>query len=441
MKDASWLKYIPINIRHKLNGKYSTQTIISNSIWYFSEKTIKLILGMFLGVAVARYLGPNQYGLWNYVIAYCSIFSAFATLGLDNVVIRDMVKMPSHQNVLLGTSFILRSISALTAFIAALTLIKLLSPSDELKFNLVAITAAGMLFQSIFVIDSFFQAKAIPKFTVISTTIAFLICSLVQAILLYQSASIFSFAIAAFSEIILASLFLVIAYKKNNQSMFFWKYNSLEAKRMFLDGLPILLSTAVIIFNMRIDQTLLGSMSGNKEVGYYSAAIKLSEVWYLIPVIVLQVIFPKLVEIYHQKNTYAYILISRLFKFALAVSIVGSIFVSLESKTIINIVFGTSYEKASSILSIHIFGGIIVFVGSVWSRWILIENQQKIFLYAHLVTTLVNVSLGVILIPILHAKGAAIAAVLSFYIGQVFGFFLYKPRFLFRMMFMNIKKD
>ena len=163
-------------------------------------------------------------------------------------------------------------------------------------------------------------------------------------------------------------------------------------------------------------------------------------VWYLIPGIVLQVIFPKLVEIYNQQKRYAYILISRLFKLALTISIVGAILVSLESKSIINIIFGTSYEKASSILSIHIFGGVIVFVGSVWSSWILIENQQKIFVYAHLVTTLVNISLGLLLIPKFHAEGAAIAAVVSFYSGQVVGFFLYKPRVIFSMIFMNIKK-
>ena len=53
-----------------------------NTSWLFFEHILRMTLGLFIGVWVARYLGPNQFGLFSYVQALVAMASIFATLTL-----------------------------------------------------------------------------------------------------------------------------------------------------------------------------------------------------------------------------------------------------------------------------------------------------------------------------------------------------------------------
>jgi len=51
-----------------------------------------MVTGLLVGIWVARYLGPVQFGVFNYAIAFASIFGTVAKLGLDGIVVRDLVR-------------------------------------------------------------------------------------------------------------------------------------------------------------------------------------------------------------------------------------------------------------------------------------------------------------------------------------------------------------
>src|SRR6187551_3052415 len=90
--------YIPIRFH-----KY-----FENVSWLIFEKGFTLIVGMVVGIYVARYLQPDSFGLLNYSISFVSIFSAFSTLGMDQIIVRELAKDPSNQRALLGTGFMLK---------------------------------------------------------------------------------------------------------------------------------------------------------------------------------------------------------------------------------------------------------------------------------------------------------------------------------------------
>lgn len=60
---------------------------------------------MFLGVWIARYLGPDNYGKLNYVIAYTALIGSFTNLGLDGVAVRELIKEKTHKEEIISTSF------------------------------------------------------------------------------------------------------------------------------------------------------------------------------------------------------------------------------------------------------------------------------------------------------------------------------------------------
>src|SRR5882757_6160351 len=81
---------------------------IENASWLIFEKGFSLFVGLVVAINVARYLKPESYGLLNYALSFVSIFSAFSTLGIDQIIVRDLARDTSKKDDLLGTGFIIK---------------------------------------------------------------------------------------------------------------------------------------------------------------------------------------------------------------------------------------------------------------------------------------------------------------------------------------------
>ncbi len=200
----------------KLKGRHNLQAILGNTGWLFVDKVFRLGLGLFISVWIARYLGPEQFGLWSYVIAFSALFGAFSTLGLDGIVVRELVKYPKRRNEILGSAFILKIIGGVATLLIALVAISFVRSGETLTLCLVGISATGFIFQSLNVIDFYFQAKVQSKYTVYAANGAFILMTLMKVVLLLIGAPLIAFAWAGLVEIILTAFFLVIAYQGNH---------------------------------------------------------------------------------------------------------------------------------------------------------------------------------------------------------------------------------
>ena len=94
--------------------------IFFNIFWAVTGKIVNMAGALFVGILVARYLGPSQYGLMNYVISYVTLFTVISNFGLYDIEIRELSKCPDNRNVILGTSFRLRLFFATLAFLMIL---------------------------------------------------------------------------------------------------------------------------------------------------------------------------------------------------------------------------------------------------------------------------------------------------------------------------------
>ena len=93
----------------------NTQKVFSNVAWALCGKIVNMLGTLLVGILVARYLGPEQYGLMNYVISYVSLFSVISTFGLDNIEIRELSKKTERRDYILGTCFRIRIVCATIA--------------------------------------------------------------------------------------------------------------------------------------------------------------------------------------------------------------------------------------------------------------------------------------------------------------------------------------
>ena len=408
--------------------------IVANINWLFLDKAIQLGISLFVGVWVIRYLGPEKYGILSYAIAFVYLFSFISKLGLDSIVMREIVKDPSKKEKIMGTTFFLKIASGIITFILCTVTVFFLKAKDQLSLEITVILALSFIFQATDVIDSWFQSRVESKFVVLIRNFSSILISLFKIILIVFHASLLMFALAILLEIVIDSIGLVFLYTKKHASVLKWKPNFLTAKELLKDSWPLMASGAAVLIYMKIDQIMIGNMLNNRLLGNYSAAVSLCEIWYYIPVIIVSSVFPAI--IYSKKaNEQLYLKrVQMLYDFLAWVAIIIAILVSLLSGKIVNLLFGPQYSQSAGVLAIYIWSGIAVFLGTASSSYLIAENFTKISLCIAIIGAASNVLFNFLLIPIYGITGSAIATLISYFIATFSVIFFKKSRKNFFML-------
>lgn len=393
-------------------------------------------VGLIVGVWVARYLGPEQYGIYSYAIAVAALFGMLGTLGLDSIVVRDLARDPGNKNSILGTAFFLKLFGGAVGTITAIVTIVMLRPHDSLAQWLVGIIAFSMVFQAVDAIDFWFQSQMRSRFTVYAKNAAFVVSSTVKVALILGKASLIAFAWVGLAEAALGAVGLTIVYRLNGDQVRAWRLTWSKAYLLLQDSWPLILSGLAILIYMKIDQIMLGEMIGDQSVGLYTAATKISEVWYFVPSAIVASVSPMIFQSKELSSELYYARLSKLFRIVVMLAVAIAVPMTLLSNTVIHLLYGAAYTEASTVLAIHIWGAVFVFLGVAQGPWILAEGFTKLMLWRTLAGALTNVALNLILIPHYGIVGAAVATLIAQFVAAVaFHLLSEKTR---RMYFMSV---
>ena len=397
----------------KLKSNHGFMRYFKNTSWLFAEKILRMVVGLFVGIWVARYLGPEQFGLFSYAQAFVGLFTAIAGLGLDGSIVRELVKDPSKQAVLLGTAFYLKLIGALLVLLALAGAVTL-SHQDSLTTWLIFIIASATVFQSFNVVDFFFQAKVLSKYVVYVNIISLLISSFVKIGLILTNASLIAFAwVILFDSVILMLGFVYYFQRHAKLNIKRLKFSKATAINLLKDSWPLILSGLVISIYMKVDQIMIKEILDAEAVGQYAAAVRLSEAWYFIPMVIASSLFPAIINAKKVSEEFYYAQLQKLYDLMVWIAIAIALPMTFLSDWVIDLLYGVQYDQSGAILMIHIWVAVFVFLGVASSRWFIVENLQKYSLYRTLAGALINVMLNYILIPIYGIYGAAYATLAS----------------------------
>ena len=432
--NIDWVRIMPAFLREHIESRRYLRNVLGNMGWLFADRIIRMGVTLLVGVWVARYLGPEKFGMLNFAYAFVLLFSSVSSMGLESVAVRDLASDPLRKNEILGTVFALKIAGGVLALLLTVVAVILVRKEDPLTRWLVGIIAVGGIFQAFDAIDFWFQSQILSKYTVVAKSTAFLLVSLIKIGLILAKASIIAFAMAGTLEIVLGSAFLVVAYRKNGFGVSEWRIQPKTAFAMLKDSSPLLFSGIFVMLYIRIDQVMIGEMLGSSAVGVYSAAVSLTEVWYFIPMAITSSVLPAIVDAKKMDEIIYYERLKKLFLVMFWISLVGPLLITLFSWEIVQLVFGIPYTGAASPLSIQCWAGLFIFSGLVSNQWYLVENLNRYTLYRHITGAIVNVLGNLVLIPRYGIDGAAIATLLTqFFASYLFDYFIPAARVLFRI--------
>jgi O-antigen/teichoic acid export membrane protein len=383
-----------------------------NTSWLFLEKVTKLVVGLFVGIWVARYLGPEQFGLFSYAQSFVGIFMVLSTLGIDEILIRELVKEESKRDVLLGTSFVIKMFGAFLLFVA-LFIALMFFDQNHLTQSLIYVIAFSSIFHSFFVIDSFFQAKVLSRFSVYANVITLIISAIVKVLLIVNEFSLIYFAISITFDTAIIAIGYLYYYKRNKLSIFNWRIDWSVAKHLLKNSWPLILSGIVVSMYMKIDQIMIKEMLNTESVGKYAVAVRLSEAWYFIPIVISASLFPSIINSKLYNPEQYHVRLQKLYSLMVLIAYLIAIPMTFLSDFIVGVLYGDAYSGAGSILMIYIWASVFVFLGVSSGKWYLNENLQKMAFYRTFWGLVINVILNYFLIKSLGVIGAAISTLLS----------------------------
>jgi PST family polysaccharide transporter len=412
------LRYAIQEINKFINTE--SKKILKNIGWLFFDKVFRMGMALVVGAWVARYLGPSEFGAFNYLMATIGILGPFAALGLDSMIVKEIVDNPKRISQIISTAVTLRLLAGLLSFLVCIGVFYFLKHDDMRLFFVGCVLALTLMAQSLNTIELYYQSQVASRVTVIAQNSAYILMSIVKIVLILVEAKLIAFAVVTAVEMTIGGLFMLGAYLKiSKQSMQLMVYRDI-AKHLLEKSWPLILSGFMIMIYMRIDQVMLGEMINDYEVGTYSAALKLSEIWYFIAGIVSTSFFPSIIEARKVSRELYLSKLQRVFDVLFLISFALALFVTLTSGLIIDILYGDQYEDAATILSIHIWTAIFVFFGVAAGNFFIMENLQIKTFNRTAVGAVVNIVLNLFLIPRYAAVGAAVATLIS----QVFSAYL-----------------
>lgn len=408
------MSYLPASIRRRVEHRPNLLRILDNMSWLTLDKILRMGVGLVIGIWVARYLGPEMFGVLSFALAFVGLFGPIGALGLKQIVVRDLVKQPDDTSRILGTAAMIRLIAGVVTYGLMVGAIMLLRPDDVLVMALVMIIGLMVVVQVSEIAAFWFEAQVRSKCTVLATGAAFALFTLVRVVLLLMEAPVMAFAIATSAEVALAACLLVVVFLRKGVPMAGLSVDTNRARQLLQDSWPLFLSGIAIVVYMRIDQVMLGQMLDDSAVGVYSVAIKISEVWYFIPTIITASVFPTLIATRERSETEYYAQLQRLFNLLVWMAITIGVSMTFLATPLVAFLFGEAFREAGAVLAIHIWAGVFVFLGVASGKWYVIENRQILSLQRALLGAGVNLVLNLLLIPRLGVVGAAWATLLSY---------------------------
>lgn len=394
-----------------------------------ADRFLRAVVGFAIGVAVARHLGPAQYGELSYVLALMALFQVAAALGVDNLVIRDVAKHPDQARPILATAFRLRMTAGFLGWMATLVAIAWSNSLDIAMLGATAIAASAVAFQAFDIIDLWFQTRSESRRTVAAKLVALLAGATMKLALIVVDAPLSAFLGIVGLEALLAAVGLAVAYRTapaTGSTSPPQRY----ARRLLKEAWPYLAAGLMVMVYMRLDQVILKTLVGEAELGRYAAALQLSQAWHAVAMALSISVAPFLYR-HRQHGTVAYeaalLAVFRLFGgLGLGFAAVTAAF----ARPLVRLLYGAEFEQAASIVAIHAFSNVFVFLGVAQSLWIVAESKGSIGLIRTAAGAAVGIGLNLLLVPTLGAIGTATAAVAAQAVAAVVCNVFLAPRIL-----------
>lgn len=370
-----------------------------------------MVVNFVVFAAIARHLGPNDFGILSYCLSLLFFLTPLWNLGTDHVFKQKFsVNQIENSPTLISTFTTLRIITSVVILFLVVGFAHFFL--SQINYFLLIIISTSLVFRSLESVEVFNNSQLMSKNNTFSKTISFLIISIINLIGIYYSAPLIFFALTYSLEFVFYALFQLYFFKKYKLKLQF-QLDKEKAIQIIKKSFPIFASTCFSVIFFKVDQIILGNMLGMEAVGQYAAAVRLSEIWYFIPASIMISLFAPIQSYFINDKTKYLQLLRNTYTGLFLFSLILCLFITLTSEIWVNLLYKNAFAQTSQILTIHIWSLIFVAWGFAQEPWDVANNFLKHRFIRLATGAVLSVVLCYLLIPSFGIIGAAYSALIS----------------------------
>ncbi|MCI8724963.1 MAG: flippase [Hungatella sp.] len=404
--------------------KIKDNKFINNTSWMIAERVYQIGISLVIGMLTARYLGPSNYGIINYIGAFISFVTPLCNLGFDEVLVKKYKDIPDEQGDITGTAMFLELISSVTISFLLVVLIYVINWGDREKTIIAMLQSLYLVFKSTEAIEFWYQSRLEARYTSVIKIIGYTAMTVYRIILLITNKSVVWFGFAASMDMLVIAALYLLLYKSQHAPKL--KVNFSIGKGLLSESYHFIVSGMMVVVYSQIDKIMIQHMLGDEQVGVYAAAHTICTLWLFVPTALIASAKPVIFEA-KKKNERQYLRrLKQLYAAIFWMGVAVGVLITILSPFVINILYGKQYLGASGALSIGIWYGAFAMLGSARSAWILCEDKNKYIKYILFIGAIINVVLNYIWIKLWGINGAAFATLITQMVTSIFAPLIFK---------------
>lgn len=405
-----------------LLGAQSPRRYVTSTLWIFATKTLSIAVSFAAIFYIARTLGPQNFGELNYAISIVNLLAFFSAIASTSVICRDLVKRPENERAILGTAWVLSMAGTILTVICAFILLFFL-PHEHITFYIVGLLCLAQICSPFTVAQTIFYAHAKTKHISLTQLGIHISVSIAKIVAMTFDQGVIVLAAIMFTEQLIMAVIMIILYTRHTKiAVTKWTFDTNYARTLALDSIPFVFISMSILVSGRIDQIFLKHFIDTTAVGFYSVAVQLTEIWQVLPQILLAALFPALVNAHLSQNNYGkriLALLALLGLYSLGVSLATTIL----APVLVPLIYGVAFTASIPLVQIYIWSLFGTVAGFLITNVLVTENKRLIQVVVGVVPMVLNIVLNLILIPQAGAAGAAWATVISYTLAPLIPFF------------------
>ena len=427
-------KILPTWIYNRLIGDWDRdgfKKYFFNTGWIVSARMVAYVVSFLTMAIVARYLGPENFGKLSYAQTFVSLFSVFASLGIDQILLRDLVAQPEKEYELLGTAFIAKL--AFGGLTLAVTIISSLIINDDLILTwLIGIIALAFVIQPFGVISQVFTAQVKSKYLAYATIVIAFLIPLCKLLVVYFNNGILFFAgVITLEALIYVLVYIYVYHYYFKRTLWQWQFSYQRLLRLLRDAWPLVLATFSSYIYARIDQVMVQHYIDSTAVGFYDIAVRLTDLLGFAPGVIVGSLFPAIVSARARDAAEYKKRFTALIWLMILLTTISAGIMFLIAPLIVSLMFGPAFTPAVALVRIYAWSmtgslGIVLM-----QQYFIAEHRSQLFLLFSVTGAIVNIGLNTWFIPYFGMTGAAYATLIT--LTTMLGLFFITRKWLFRL--------
>ncbi len=402
-----------------------TNKVARNATWIIVCRIVQAILSFVINKFTAKFLGTSNFGVITYASSLVTFVLPIMRLGLNNIIVQEIVHHPEREGKALGTMIFMNVCSSIACIAGVISFAYVANPGEPETVIVCALFCVTLIFQATEMVHFWFQAKLMSKYASILGLIAYTVVSGYRIYLLATAKSVHWFALSSALDYLVTSVGMYIIYsiKKTQKLSIDFKL----AREMLNKSKHYILSAMMTTIFTQTDKIMIKSMISKDATAFYGAAAACALMTQFVFQAIIDSFRPWIFEAQKKAQEQFEYRLKMLYSFIIYLSLLQSIAMTALAEIVILVAYSPEYLPAAGVLRIVVWYTTFSYLGSVRNIWILANEKQKYLWVINLSGAIANVVLNFALIPFIGIYGAAIASLVTQFFTNVIVGYIIKP--------------